>query len=199
MKPPRLSIAKLMVVVVIVAINFGAARILFSYNTEMLIGVALSGIVLQLGLYQLLRSRGRGRAFWAGFITCGLMATMSFVWAILFPEVIGIDFDNNGSMATVRTPGSPLYTAWFGYAEFVSDHIIGPILESHSMNSRINFDSYLGGALLVSIRVVVRFVPQLLIALVGGLLTSLIVRRWGKKPADAPNLPAARLLPVARS
>lgn len=179
MKPPRLSIAKLMVVVVIIAINFGAARILFSYNTEMLIGVALSGMVLQVGLYQLLRSRGRGRAFWAGFTACGLMAMMSFVWAMLFPEVLGFGFEN-GSMTLFTTPGSPLYSLWHGYADFLFKHIIAPVLFDPRINPVLDRESVTGGAFIVGIRAVVWFVPQVLIAAGGGLLVSLIVRQSGR-------------------
>jgi len=189
-KLPRLSIAKLMVVVGVVALNIAAARLLFDDNSEMLIGVALSGLILQVGLFQLMRSRGRGRGFWAGFIACGLMAMTTLVWAMLFPEVLGI----TATMTLVRMPGSSMYTVWYGYANFVSEHIIAPVLYDPRINPGIYLDSLLGGALIVGIRAVVWFLPQLLIAVVGGLLASLIGGRRSKSPAGDPRSLAASLL-----
>lgn len=166
-----------MVVVAVIAMNLGAARILYFYNTEILIGVALSGLALQAGLFQLVLGRGRNRAFWSGLVVFGLLAMSSLVWAMLFPEVIGIAFDKNGVIMVHRTPGSFLSTVWSSYAGFVSNHVIEPVLESRGFPLRINPDSYSGGALLVSVRAVVRFLPQMLIAVIGGLLARSIVRR----------------------
>ena len=198
MKQLRLSVAKLMFAVVIVALNFGAARTLFSYDTEMLIGVALSGLVLQASLFQLLRSRGRKRAFWAGFITCCSMAMMTLIWAMMFPRIIGIGF-KNGATTRIETPGSPLYTIWYSYANFFDEHIIAPLLFDPRINPGLDRESVLGGAVIVAIRAAIWSLPQLLIAVAGGLLISRIVLRWDKKPADGPRLLTASLLPVART
>jgi CDP-diglyceride synthetase len=182
MKPPQFSIVKLMVIVGVVALDFAAARILLAYNQEMLIGIALGGLVLQVGFFRLIRSRGRGRAFWVGFIVCGLMAMTTLVWAMRFPEVFGI---RGGAL--IRTPGSPLHTVWYGYAKFVSERIIAPVLYNPRINPGPNRDSVVGGASIVAIRSIVWFLPQILIAIVGGLLTSLIGRRLGKSRSSRPH------------
>jgi CDP-diglyceride synthetase len=176
-KLPQFSIAKMIVFVVIVAINFAAARALFAFNPEMLIGIALMGLLLQFGLFRLVVGPRRGRLFWIGFILCGLTAMVSLVWAMFFPEAFGI---RGGAL--IRTPGSPLHTVCYGYAKFVSERIIAPVLYDPRINPGPNRDSVVGGASIVAIRAVVWFLPQLFIALVGGLLTSLIGRRLGRTP-----------------
>lgn len=186
MKLPNFSIVKLMVLVGIVALTLAAVRTLFHYNSEMLIGVALGGVLLQVGIVRLMRSRGRPRAFWGGFVVCGMMAIMSLVWAMLFPEVLGI---RGGAL--IRTPGSPLHTAWYGYAEFVSERIIAPVLYDPRINPGSSRDSVLGGASIVAIRAVIWFLPQLFIAMVGGLLTGLIGRRVSKMLVGDPQKPAS--------
>jgi hypothetical protein len=60
----RLSIAKLMVVVGIIALNIAAVRTLFGYSMEMLAGAAVSGLMLQIGFLRLKRNQGGRRAFW---------------------------------------------------------------------------------------------------------------------------------------
>jgi hypothetical protein len=162
----------MIVFVVVVAINFAAARALFAFNPEMLIGIALMGLLLQFGLFRLVVGPRRGRLFWIGFILCGLTAMVSLVWALRFPEVLGIRVG-----ALIRTPGSPLHTVWYDYAKFVSERIIAPLLYDPRINPGLDRDSVLGGLSIVAIRAVVWFLPQLFIASVGGLLTSLIGRR----------------------
>ena len=115
----RFSIAKVMGLVGLVALNFAVARILFAYRSELLIGVILGMLSLQIGLFQMVSSRGRSQAFWLGSIVCGLLLMMTFVWAMLFPEVLGI----TSTGALQRTPGSAMYAIWHGYASqpFVDD------------------------------------------------------------------------------
>ncbi len=172
MRIPRLSLAKLMIVVGLAALNLAAIRVLHDYNSEILLGVALAGLALQVALFQFLHSRGRRRAFWAGFLVCGLMAISTFIWAMLFPEVFGLS--RTGVLHI--TPGSPLYSVWHGYEGFVFERIIRRFLFDPRANLEFDRDSALGNLLIACLRAVVWFLPQLLIALVGGLLASLIRR-----------------------
>src|SRR5262245_51179543 len=102
---PRLSLARMMVLVGLLAAHLAAARMLFAYNAVLLIGLMVGTIALQVAVFRLFRSRGRTRAFWAGFLVSGLMVMASFVWATIFPEVLGLTV--GGTL--VRTPGSPLH------------------------------------------------------------------------------------------
>jgi hypothetical protein len=182
-KLPRVSIARMMVLVGVVAVDIAATRSLFAYNSEMLIGVALGVIALQIGLFRLIRGQGRARVFWSGFIAAGLMAMMTFVWAMMFPEILGL----TSTGALVRTPGSTLYTVWHGYSSFVAEHVIMPLLYDPRINPGIDGDSILGGLFIAGIRSVVWFLPQLLMAVVGGLLARGIAGRRRKINATAPG------------
>jgi hypothetical protein len=173
-KLPRLSIAKLMIVVAAIAINFGIARMLFAYHPLVPVGVALIGIALQFAVLILMYGRGRDRAFWAGFLAFGLMAMISFFWGMVAAPNMGIDIATGGTIKVVSTaPGSFLYTMWSRYGMFVGDFL----------DEQFGLDvDYLGmtAALIWS-------VPQLLLALVGGLLAHLIAGRQHKARVIRPD------------
>jgi len=195
-KTPRLSIASLMVLVLIVAANLGAARVLFSYNEEMLIGIAPSAIAFQIALIVMLRGQGGRRAFWCGFLVCGLLATATFVWAMSFPEVIGISF-RNGSMTLYKTPGSPLYTIWHGYTDFVVKRLVEPIILDPRINPGANRDSLVGGLFIGGIRSVIWSLPQLLLAVIGGFAAVLTVGWRNRASAGRSHVAATAILPAA--
>src|SRR5947209_18664618 len=71
MRLPRFSIGRLMIVVGLIALNLSAVRAFVSIEPWLLIGVAPAGLALQLAAFRLIRSRGRARAFWAGFLAAG--------------------------------------------------------------------------------------------------------------------------------
>ncbi len=155
---PRLSIARLMAVVAAVAVNIAIARAFLAYNAEMLVGTALTGLALQGASICLARGRGRVRAFWTGFTMFGSVTMASFIWAMSYPEVLGIT--RTGTL--VKRPGSPLYDAWMGYGRLVFD-LIGPLLS----DPRIDLDP--DSPALVVARALVWSLPQWFVALVGGL------------------------------
>lgn len=74
MRPQRSTIAGMMAVVVFVALDCFALR-----TPEFYIGVCLIGVVMQVGLFAVLRSRGRRRRFWIGFEMTGLGALLAYV------------------------------------------------------------------------------------------------------------------------
>ncbi|WP_406695037.1 hypothetical protein V5E97_28755 [Singulisphaera sp. Ch08] len=73
MQPHRSTIAGMMAVVVFVALDCFALR-----TPEFYIGFWLIGGVMQVGLFALLRSRGRSRRFWFGFELTGLGALLAY-------------------------------------------------------------------------------------------------------------------------
>ena len=163
----RFSIARMMAIVGVIALNIATARILFAYEPELLIGVGLGVLVLQVGLFRLVRGRGTNRAFWVGFIVCGLITMTTLVWAMLFPEVVGL----SSTGVLERVPGSTMWTIWYGYARFVSEPILVPMITYSGIDPDV---SNLGGILIAGARAVIWFLPQLLIAVAGGLLAGLI-------------------------
>jgi hypothetical protein len=98
------------------------------------------------------------------------MAVMVFISAMRSPEV----FRRDSTGTITRTPGSSLNVICNGYANFVEDQI------------GFVSNSILGDGLCMGIRALVWFLPQLLAATVGGLLTRLIFRQWWKRHADIP-------------
>lgn len=192
MKPPRLSLVGLMALVVLLAANLAAARFLYAHNSEMLIGVALVGVALQYALFRALRD-DRRRAFWAGFLAGGLVAMAGFVWAMTFPEVLGLSFEPGGSMTLNKTPGSPLYAAWHGYASLVADRVVAPAFAA--LDVQPDPETTSGGVLMAAVRAVIWGLPQGLAAVAGGLLgLGIAARRAGRgrvRSDSPPPVPAA--------
>ena len=81
MKPPRFSLSHLLVVVAVVAVNLTLLRrVFFGPNNEVILeaaGVILMANILALGLYRILRCRGRGCPFTLGFVAGGLVAVIA--------------------------------------------------------------------------------------------------------------------------
>src|SRR5262249_37389268 len=73
MKLPRVSIARLMVIVAIIALNIAATRAFMRWEWS---GLFLIGLALQVGLLGLIRCRIGSRAFWWGFEAFGLASAL---------------------------------------------------------------------------------------------------------------------------
>ena len=173
-----------MVVVGIAALNLAAVRILFLYNSEMLIGVALIGLALQVGIFRLMRSRGRGRAFWVGFVVCGLTAMMAFVWVVRSPGVILVS--STGGYYKEYEP--PMYSALCECRDVAMERVLYPIFVSLHVDPMSHRDSKLLQASFMGFNAIVWFLPQLFIAMVGGLLTGFMGRRRGKMLVGDPHV-----------
>ena len=169
-KLPRVSIAKLMVVVGIVAFNLGSTRF-WSHSSDpsLLTGRILTSIALQVGLYGLIRSRrSRSLPFWAGFETFGLVAAIISVY---------IDFFSPNDSVLADLMDAYLFNA-YKTAEVVCLALKDPYYRS-TMTARLSLhDGSFTDNLLFEI---VSFLPQLLIALIGGSMTSLFIQCSGKR------------------
>ena len=145
MMRPRSSIAMLMGVVGIVALNMAVARVIYEFLPWRLAGAFLIGVVVQVGLFCLICSRNRPRlyAFWAGIELGALIGLTSFLYA--------------------RVPDSWVGALWEAYAVFIDDFLL----------TRFGFSVLKRGpedpVMLVTVAVFA-FLPQLLMALVGGFL-----------------------------
>lgn len=142
----RRSIGTRLKFVAIIAVNLAAWRSLSEIATSLPFGFALSGPVLQVGLFCLAGSRGRVRGFWSGFVMAGLAAASSHIYAFV--------------------PGSLGGALWTRY-----------IIEAHSFMRSINVVStgrYEGDPVYPVATALIMGLPQLLIALAGGMLTWLI-------------------------
>ena len=162
MRIARFSVSSLMAVVGIVALNLTAARRLAAYDDLLMVGVMPTALVLQVALFRLIRTQGRRRAFWAGFLTAGLLAVLSFVWANRLSSSVGIAKDAvTGKTKIVVIPGSfggdQMGAIWFGYFHVVARCL--PHLPHYQL-----------------VAAVVILMPQMLAALAGGLLAGRVKR-----------------------
>ena len=74
MRPHRSTIAGMMVVVALAALDCLGARV-----ADFLAGCWLVGVTMQVGLFAMFRSRGRSRRFWAGFEATGLGLLLAYL------------------------------------------------------------------------------------------------------------------------
>ncbi len=162
MRSRPLSIAGWMGFVALAAFDIALGRFVAAANIQLFLGAVVPFVILQGAVYRWCFRQGRARAFWLGFMVCGSLITASFVWAMLFPEVNGI----TRAGAIVKTPGSPMYSIWMRYGS-LGDRI-APLFVDLETDDPEPFK----GPIAVS-TVLLWTLPQLLIALAGGLLA------WG--------------------
>jgi hypothetical protein len=166
----RFSIAKLMVAVGIVALNLAAVQF-WSPSSEpsLFTGRILMAIALQVGLFCLIRSQRIGyRTFWWGFVLFGLAALITSMYIDL-----------------ISPTHSELFNAMDQYLSFTYDLLarLCTFVPDPYLRSRLST------VLLVSentftchfVYDIVSFLPQVFVALCGGVLTSLVGRFWGKR------------------
>jgi hypothetical protein len=153
-KRPRVKIITLMTVVGVVALNLAVGRALYAYDIEILGGSVLIGLSLQMGLIRLIRRRGRARAFWAGFVATGSLAFLTFLLAMLA--------QGPGAYETVW------YRVWSEYIDVTQEWLTylpgGAAIQAMTQHQNT------AKAALIVMSMLIFSVPQLLIALSGGLL-----------------------------
>jgi hypothetical protein len=194
MSTPKVSILALMVVVVVAAVDLALVRTALHDRPDVVTSVALSGLVLELALYWLIRRRGRRRAFWAGFLVAGLMATSSYGLAIGWPRVSARIYDHaTRSMVTITSSGAPLARVWYPYLRFTEDCV-------GRLPDRFLDVLERGGLPIALADALVGFVPQLLIAFAGGSVFWLLawlcgsVVRFPSRAKASRGRPAERVL-----
>ncbi len=166
----RFSIAKLMVIVGVAALNLAAVRF-WSPSSEpsLFTGRVLMSIALQVGLFSLIRSRRTGyRTFWWGFVSFGLAAFITSVY---------IDFFSSDDSELFDAMDQYLFST-FTLLERICLLIPDPYLRSRVRTAFLMPDNTFTSHFMYDF---VSFLPQLLIALSGGVVTSVTIRLWGKR------------------
>jgi hypothetical protein len=150
MKLPQVSLIALMVFIGVVAVELAAAQTIFDATPWMLAGVSLIVIAVQVCLLLLIRywNRSWPRAFWAGFIVGGLLGLWSFLH--------------------VRVPESAQGLLWEAYATRVD-----LLLLEYFNVSLLRRNPY--DPVFLFLVAIFAFLPQLLMAAVGGVVGLLIV------------------------
>ena len=175
MHTPRLLVRTMMILVAVAAIDFTALRAIF--GTAKNFGVGLQplittvpiGLALNIGLLRIFRTRGRARAFWVGFLVCGLLAMMSAAWAALTPECSVLS--TTGGPNTIRH-GSRMWFLWQSYFVFTVNCLEALGFDIRSFSPLSLDDPGIGYITIVGL---IAFMPQLAIALVGGLIARLVI------------------------
>jgi hypothetical protein len=184
MKSAQFSIAKLMVVVGVVALNLGAGRLIFEFGPPLLLVIAPAGLAAQFFLFRLIRTRGPRRAFWAGLVAGGLLTVCSFLWGFVFGGSTGIGVDpSTGQRIVVRTPGvagsAQVRTIWAKYQQF-AERTLNTIAKSWNM-------SELGAGLIAGLFVLF---PMIVVGMAGGMLALCIIWFAGTARSQLKPSPA---------
>lgn len=169
MSTGRLSIARLMLVIAIIAINIAAARAILPDHIEILVGVALMWLGLQIALVRMFDQRGERQAFWAGFLVFGFLAISSYVWAMMFPSTLLV----TPGGPVIETPGSPVYPIWNGYLGLLISFLEGMVGRGADKVAVL--------ALGLILMIVWIALPQGVTAISGGFLFRRIFRLWLKR------------------
>jgi hypothetical protein len=173
----RISIARLMVIVGVAALNLAAVQFWSpSSDPSLFTGRVLMSVALQVGLLCLIRSRRTGyRTFWWGFLSFGLAAFLTCVFIDL-SVYVSIDCSPLDSY---------LFDAMDKYLAFTYDllaraciFIPDPYVRSRVKTAFLDSSNSFTSHFMFDL---VSFLPQLFIALSGGVLTILTVRCWGKR------------------
>ncbi len=175
MKVLRFTIAKLMVIVGIVAFNLAAIQFWSpSSSPSLFTGRFLMSIALQVGLFCLIRTRrSRYGTFWRGFVMFGLAAAITSIYIDLFSPADSELFDLMDQYLA----------STFDLLERICMLIPDPYLRSRARTALVVPDNSFVSNLTYDF---VSFLPQLFIALSGGCLASLALRIWTKRPDRVP-------------
>jgi hypothetical protein len=158
-----------MAVIAIIAGNLAIGRSIYAYKPDLLLGIALTGPLFEVGLYRFIRSRGRARAFWLGFVASGLLAASSYSWTTIRPKMTARVLDQASmTVVTVNSPGAPLSDLWLDYTTLAID-----CLEYVPSCADIRTWAWDRPTTIVVDALIV-LLPQLVIGLAGGLLGLLV-------------------------
>ena len=159
MERPRITLARLMVVVGLIAVEIAVARSLYLLNVELALGLALMGLASQFGLLRAIRDRGSARAFWSGFVVTSLAAMGAFAWGACFED-------------------SGLFRLWDVYTG-LADEVLAAIPHAPSFYDGGGNDLAIGVAAAVA-----WFLPQFLASIIGGVSVALVARMKARQSDD---------------
>ena len=86
MKRARITLARLMLVIAVVAVDLAAFILDLRYlGGDWVRGLPPTALACQIGLLCAVLSRGLSRAFWTGFVVFGCAMMATFAWGLCFP------------------------------------------------------------------------------------------------------------------
>jgi hypothetical protein len=182
-KRRQLGLGKLLAIIAVLAIDLAAGRAIltrnehFGWNVWLLIVVTPIGLTLQAALFYIVSSQGRSRIFWTGFLTSGILAMISILFARYDPPCEMTTISSSGITRVSYYPGGPMARLWGTYSDL-----------AYAGLERLGYP-YTGRMTdwrSAATDAVAWFLPQLLMAWAGGLLARLIGGRWCLAPSEQP-------------
>ncbi len=162
MERPQFTIARLMLAILIIAINAGLIR---AFSQGMFSGVLLFFFAMQGGLFLVLRTKGRARRFWIGFEVGGVAVLLALFWLEFFPDsALSECVSDSISLAMDSVVESP--------------HIPVPVSSFFLYQPDVLYAALL-------------FPPEFVLALLGGLL-AMIVGPGLRRPLLSPDPRSSR-------
>ena len=170
MRLPRMTTRRWMIVIGVAALNLAAAHLLFAYETGLVFGIALNGLLLQVALWRLTRNRGLKRAFYAGFIAAGILSGGHFIW--MRTDSLGLR--PYVAPTTIQVAASP--SLWSRILEECAALLEWPYEHSINCPTSPRYSTARDEDVVPWIVfTLLAFLPQVLIASAGGLLGSFIL------------------------
>jgi hypothetical protein len=172
----------------VAALDFAAIRAIFSMATTFEIGLQALinaipiGLVLSFGLLRMVATPGKSRAFCVGFLIGGAIAMTTSVWAALTPA--------GSARTTAGAPnkilhGSGIWHLWNSYFLFATNRLESLGIDVRSFAPRSLHDPGIGYIIATGL---MAFLPQLTVALVGGLVARAILAPFSTslRPSTEP-------------
>lgn len=176
MKLPRGSVSWLLVLVAVVGADLAVGRVLL-HDELMLYGVGPLGIAWQVAAFRLWGSRGRSRAFWAGFLLAGSAAFATFAWGLTQPPNRSGELWAFGRLSHELTWASSFFGFWAGHGKQVAE-ILRPLPKRIFLTRHISYAPWYDDPRQRIWAVIAGsgglFLTQLVFAFAGGLLARLI-------------------------
>jgi hypothetical protein len=170
MNSTRLTIVTLMCAIGMVAVSLAVGRALYASDPWLLPGVCLTGLAIEVGLIRIVRMRGRSRAFWLGFVVCGLLAAGSFAWGMIVRNSVDARVNAATGELTLfpktifEQVGSISYTIWRRYLG------VAVMCLSRLPFARTFMGPNYDDPVVFATAALMAGLPQLILAVAGGLL-----------------------------
>ena len=197
MRRPRFSIAGMMGLVAVVALNAMGTRVLYRWHPDFLSAIGPGALIFQVCLFRMFRDHGIKRIYWAGCIAGLAIAAGFCLWGMARGLANRAQFDPISGKNVVRwVPGHPMWPGWPIYRAYVYDFIL-----SFRNGSEIihRFD-----AVSMVVLGIILFLPQLAFSVACGLMALFValmfklIMRWkppraiSRRQIARPRTPTSR-------
>ena len=172
-----------MVIVGVAAVDLALGGDLIAYRGLFLVvGIAPGTVAVEVGLLMLVTCRGRARAFWAGFVMAGALAATSYLWSMIYGRPVYFAV-RNGRLIGRWWGGGQLGSPWNGLANLWHSYalIAAKCVELLPFEHQMKIRWWDSEPKVMVVSALLLFLPQLLMAVMGGLLGQCIAWIVGRR------------------